>query len=208
MKESITPPGDDPGGRAGRAADRSVLGRNDPKVIEFPRRRQARPRGSYHAAFWQQQCRQAGPVRLIIGFRFIALMIENWPSPPGWRVPDCFNVDGSEGPGWIEGSFVPDVSDYDLLRALRQCQNEGYAVAPAVFSPGGVGDPEALAVMERLARKGLKTSREISTICNESLLSLIDWPARLPTDRPRRSLRRHWPRSGVAPSFEGGPYHG
>jgi hypothetical protein len=73
------------------------------------------PRGSYREALLRQQAIKghghAGPLRLVVGFLRILLVVENWP-PLGWRMLDYF----------------PLVSEHDrdLLLVTRELQRSGY----------------------------------------------------------------------------------
>jgi hypothetical protein len=129
------------------------------------------PRGSYRAALLKQQAikrnSHAGPLRLVVGFLRILLVVENWP-PLGWRMLDYF----------------PPVSerDRDLLLVTRELQHSGYPckdtikgnLSAAVFSPGGVTDDEAKAAMVRLGRRGFEISDQVVGIHDPKFLALAD----------------------------------
>ena len=99
-----------------------------------------------------------GPVRLVVGFQRILLLVENLPGI-GWYIPDCFSLD--------------DETDRFLLMCVRQIETAGWtfgpggkyhiksSLAPAMFSPAGAEDSEARAAMARLAQHGLPISDEI-----------------------------------------------
>jgi hypothetical protein len=109
----------------------------------------------------------AGPVRLVVGFLRILLVVENWP-PSGWRVLDYFPLTSE--------------SDRDLLMVTQEMQSFGYPdrnavkakLCPAVFSPHGVKDPEAKAAMTRLGRRGFEISSRVVGIRDPEFLSWAD----------------------------------
>jgi hypothetical protein len=125
---------------------------------------------------------QPGPVRLVVGFRFILLLVENCPGI-GCVVLDYYSL--------------IDESDRNLLMGVRQLETVGWTfgrgdeyhikscIAPAMFSPAGADDSEAKAAMARLAAHGLPTSNEIVRIDDPHFEQLAD--GRRERKRRRRS---------------------
>jgi hypothetical protein len=112
--------------------------------------------------------------RLIIGRLRILLLAEDV-RDRDWRVMDYFPLHSA--------------ADHDLLMVVHEMRQTGYAgiksdLSPAVFSPGGARDPEALAAGQRLANRGLAVFDEI--ISNRDP-RLIWWADGDP--RPRRSRK-------------------
>ena len=124
----------------------------------------SRPRGSYQKALARQQAIRrnacAGPVRLVVGFLRILLVVEGWP-PSGWRVLDYFPLTSK--------------SDRDLLLVTREMQGVGYPkLSQAVFSPHGAKDREAKSAMARLGRRGFKISSQVVAIRDPELIWWAD----------------------------------
>jgi hypothetical protein len=167
------------GARAGWTKDATD---SNPKIIDFALAQLTRPakntfaswkgpRGSYREALLRQQAikrnAHAGPLRLVVGFLRILLVVENWP-PLGWRMLDYF----------------PLVSEHDrdLLLVTRELQRSGYPcknaikgnLSAAVFSPGGVKDDEAKAAMARLGHHGFEISDQVVGIHDPKFLALAD----------------------------------
>ena|GEM_PF-4958679 len=125
---------------------------------------------------WQPLPWRVGPVRLVVGFLRILLVVENWPHR-GWHVLDYFPLVSRD--------------DGDLLLIVRQMKfvdhGEAYRIqgelSPSVFSPLGAKDPEARAAMARLGRRGFAVSNDITTIADAEFVWWADGP------RPRRSRR-------------------
>lgn len=164
----------------------------DRKVVNLAHRQQA-PRGSYENALWQQRCQQAGPVRPVVGFLHIALCIENWPGTRcGFFVPDVFPLNTVEEAGPWPVGVGPDFRSPDgwLHVSLAEQRRRGRTIAPAIFSPRAVDDPECIAVMERLGRAGLETSQAIVEISDASMLRFFDGKPRPPRRAPRKELLR------------------
>lgn len=117
-----------------------------------------------------------GPVRLVYGFRFIGLLVENC-GPLGWYILDYFPL--------------RDQRDQDLLSVVQALKSKGYGfsirlkseLSRAQFSPRGATDPEAKTAMARIGRKGFAISSEIVAIRDREFLSFVDGPT-------RRSSRR------------------
>jgi hypothetical protein len=145
------------------------------QIIDLDARRQARAAakrgGSYQQALREQGYRQAGPVRLVVGFICIVLIAERC-SPRGWRILDYF----------------PLVSERDqsLLLVVNDLKTVGYPsrdriqakLAPALFSPAGRDDREANEAMVRLARRGFETSSEVVDIDDPKFIRFVDGPIR------------------------------
>jgi hypothetical protein len=110
---------------------------------------------------------RAGPVRLVVGFLRILLVVEKWPIH-GWRVLDYFPLTSAD--------------DRDLLWVVAEMGTNGYPshdsikarLAPSVFSPRGAEDPESIAAMMRLGRRGMPVSNKIIAIADPSILSSAD----------------------------------
>src|SRR5262249_34854174 len=113
---------------------------------------------------------QTCPVRLVVGFQRILLLVENWPGV-GWYVLDSYSL--------------ADETDRDLLTGVRELKTVGYTfgrgkyrvkagLAPAMFSPAGAEDLQCKTVMARLARHGLPTSNEIIRIDDPHFETLAD----------------------------------
>ena len=141
----------------------------------------SRPRSSYQKALARQQAIRrnacAGPVRLVVGFLRILLVVEGWPL--GWRVLDYFPLTSE--------------SDRDLLLVTAEMQRVGYPsengvkanLSPAVFSPDGAKDREAKSAMARLGRRGFKISSQVVAIRDPELIWLADG-GRLPRSHKGR----------------------
>ena len=119
-----------------------------------------------------------GSARLVVGFRSILLTAENLPDRD-WYVLDCFPLTSK--------------TDCDLLLVVQHLRQVGYGLSyrvkaelsPAVFSPRGVTDREAIEAMERLARRGLAVSDRVTAIADAKFLALCDGV----TTRARRYKR-------------------
>jgi hypothetical protein len=128
---------------------------------------------------WKRLPCSAGPIRLVVGFLRIVLVVENAPGWGWWHVLDYFPLRGD---------------DRDLLRTVEEMRRMGHNafkdrvriqgdLSPAVFSPLGAKDPEAREAMERLGGRGLEISNDITAIVDPELLRLLDGR------RPRRARR-------------------
>jgi len=112
---------------------------------------------------------RVGPIRLVVGFLRIVLVVENVPGL-GWHILDYFPL--------------VSASDGDLLMVVEEMRRYGYGsrfrvegdLSPAVFSPLGVRDPEAREAMERLGNRGLEISNEITVIVDPEFLWWPDGP--------------------------------
>ena len=172
-----------PPGRGANRADRIGLGAcSDPKIVDLGLVRQARAieqiftslngtRGSYQKALSRQRAirrnARAGPVRLVVGFLRILLVVENWPIL-GWRLLDYFPLTSAD--------------DRDLLWVVAEMGTNGYPshdpikarLAPSMFSPSGAEDPESIDAMTRLGSRGMPISNDIIAIADLSFLRSAD----------------------------------
>ena len=118
---------------------------------------------------WNREPGRAGPIRLVVGFLRIVLVVENVPGL-GWHILDYFPL--------------VSASDGDLLMVVEEMRRYGYGsrfrvegdLSPAVFSPLGVRDPEAREAMERLGNRGLEISKDITGIVDPEFLWWPDGP--------------------------------
>jgi hypothetical protein len=115
-----------------------------------------------------------GSARLLIGRLRILLLAEDV-RHRDWRLMDYFPLHSA--------------ADHDLLMVVHEMTQTGYAgiqsdLSPAVFSPGGARDPEALAAGQRLANRGLAVFDEIIANRDPKLIWWADGD-----HRPRRSRK-------------------
>jgi hypothetical protein len=110
---------------------------------------------------------RAGPVRLVVGFLRILLVVEKWPIL-GWRLLDYFPLTSAD--------------DRDLLWVIAEMETNGYPshdpikakLASSMFSSSGAEDPESIDAMTRLGNRGVPISNDIIAIADLSFLRSAD----------------------------------